>query len=64
MTRAPYRFGHPKPDACFHGHAYTPENTKVVTNDTGRSQRRCRTCERAAGRASKARKRLARKVAT
>jgi len=57
--RPPYRFGQPKPAACYHGHAYTPENTRVVVKDTGVEQRRCRECERRASRESKNRRRHA-----
>jgi hypothetical protein len=52
-ARPKYHYRMPRPTTCYHGHEYTPENTKVVvTKNTGRTQRRCRTCERAAGRAS------------
>jgi hypothetical protein len=51
-VRAPYRFGHPRPTHCLHGHEYTPENTRIVVNNTGREQRRCVICRKAASRAS------------
>jgi hypothetical protein len=46
MTRAPYRFGHPRPTHCLHGHEYTPANTRIAVNDTGRPQRICRICRK------------------
>jgi hypothetical protein len=63
MTRAPYRWGQPRPTHCVRGHELTTENVRVDINDTGRSNRRCRECERAVGRARKARERAQRKTA-
>jgi hypothetical protein len=57
MTRAPYRFGQPKPTHCLHGHEYTPDNTRIAVNDTGRAQRVCIECRRRWSREFKQRQR-------
>lgn len=36
---------------CINGHEFTPENTRIdIVKGTGKKQRKCRTCELAAGR--------------
>lgn len=48
---------------CKHNHEFTPENTYVVTNKLGYSERHCRTCQREANRRYNARKRRERENA-
>lgn len=48
---------------CKHGHAFTPENTRIQTQPSGYPGRACRTCGRERMRARTARLRAARLVA-
>jgi hypothetical protein len=51
-------------DHCKHGHEYTPENTRVVRDADGKfMQRSCRTCQSAADKRSKARRRAEKEAA-
>ena len=48
---------------CKHGHEFTPENTVIITTDSGRPGRMCLTCKRKSNRLAAARIRAARRSA-